>query len=421
MKVLIIGAGLGGLTAAVGFAKRGHDVHVLERSNKLSPRGGGMAIRPGANRILLSWGLRSDLAEIADEMTTTLFRDVATGAITMRNIVHEVSEYPDLGTTRHEVMETMYRLALDSGALIHFGIQVVDVGDNASQASVKLRDGRTLTADMVLAADGVRSKIRSKILGGLNSPTEPVLGATTLYGTEVPAANLQKTRLTSDANISTWMGKGGFVTTRLNRRLGTVVLLYAINGQTDQRSLWDEDGDIDFVRDFFSEACEDLKAALRAAETCDRWRIAEMPNLPTWSSRSGRILLLGDSAHAMHPNAGQGYSQIVEDIGVLDFLLHQAADPAAEVPHAAEIWEKLRKPRAERVKELSAWNTKLFTGTPLVPTTDNDKGNWKSLKNTLPDKDASFSSSRFVKWLLDHDAVEEVRSLPPTSPLIAEN
>lgn len=66
-----------------------------------------------------------------------------------------------------------------------------------------------------------------------------------------------------------------------------------------------KDGDIVFVRQRFEGICPPLSAVLNLATECDRWKIAQMPNLPRWTSKTGRTILLGDSAHAMEPNAAQ--------------------------------------------------------------------------------------------------------------------
>lgn len=66
-----------------------------------------------------------------------------------------------------------------------------------------------------------------------------------------------------------------------------------------------KDGDIVFVRQHFEGICPPLSAVLSLATKCDRWKIAQMPNLPRWTSRTGRTILMGDSAHAMEPNAAQ--------------------------------------------------------------------------------------------------------------------
>ena len=152
-----------------------------------------------------------------------------------------------------------------------------------------------------------------------------------------------------------------------------------------------------------------MVSALGLAKSCDRWRLAQMPNLTRWSSQGGRILLLGDSAHAMYPNAAQGFSLIIEDIAALEYLL-TLQKPASFV---ASAWEKTRKYRAERIKEYAFENTQMFLGqTPRPPRMRSVSGKdvaqkVTSLKYIVGDSSAPFNTGAFYKWAYDHDAVGE--------------
>lgn len=112
----------------------------------------------------------------------------------------------------------------------------------------------------------------------------------------------------------------------------------------------------------------------------------------------------------MHPNAAQGYSMIVEDIGVLEYLIDMFGDDTAErVPDIMKVWETIRKPRANRIKEYAKWNTSMFIGVPVLPGKGKSKAVSRDLRSAKEDMNASFGTSAFVKWSLDHDAVEEAR------------
>lgn len=106
----------------------------------------------------------------------------------------------------------------------------------------------------------------------------------------------------------------------------------------------------------------------------------------------------------------QGYSQIAEDIGVLVFLL--AARPEVPISQNVKLWETLRKPRAERIKASAAFNQSFYTG--QRPRSNRSASSVsKSLKNTVPDMNAHFATSAFLKWTLDHDVIEEVSHFIP--------
>ncbi len=124
-------------------------------------------------------------------------------------------------------------------------------------------------------------------------------------------------------------------------------------------------------------------------------------------------MLLGDSAHAMLPNAAHGFSQIVEDIAVLEYLIEK--HPSGKILDSIRTWQSIRIPRVNRIKEFAAWNTRTFLGeeptNPLVgKASEGGKqapGQMKSLKALKPDSSAPFHTSAFLKWAQDYDAVGE--------------
>jgi salicylate hydroxylase len=156
-----------------------------------------------------------------------------------------------------------------------------------------------------------------------------------------------------------------------------------------------QDGDIDLVHQYFSNSCPILRSALNLAQTCDRWKLSEMPNLPCWINQRGRIIILGNSAHAMHPNAAQGLSQNIEDIRELDFLTTMQSD-RLPMKETTDRWQKICMPRVNRTKAYAKRNTQIFLGKPVSPKTDLDKNNIKSLKEVQPDREAKFHSPVFL-------------------------
>ncbi|KAI8309618.1 hypothetical protein K4K59_009023 [Colletotrichum sp. SAR11_240] len=293
MRIIIVGAGLGGLCAAFGLARKGHHVRVLEQRPDLTPAGGALNIRPGASKILHSWGLGPDLRRVSADTPANVFRKLATGEVATRAIATDISEYPDWGTSRSVLIEIFHQKAKDAGAVIDFNAPVMTVEDNAQAAYVTLGNGRRLEADLVLAADGIRSVIRDQILRETGQPIDPIITDVTLYG------------------------------------------------------------------------------------------------------------------HAMQPSAAQGFSLIVEDIGVLEHLISQASDPSANVKTITSFWQEIRKARCERIKAWASHNTNLFTSRSKKLNPRSREWQVKSLKNTKPDMNAEFSSGPFLKWAQGTDAIAE--------------
>lgn len=112
----------------------------------------------------------------------------------------------------------------------------------------------------------------------------------------------------------------------------------------------------------------------------------------------------------MEPNAAQGFSMIVEDIGVLEYLIERDQNPSANMANITNTWQKMRKPRVDRIKAYAKENTRSFLGEPLPHRRRQETAGStpKSLKNVTPKMSAKFTTSAFVKWALDYDAVAEV-------------
>lgn len=401
MKILIIGAGLGGLSAALRFAGLGHQVLVYEQRASLSPRGGALSTRPAASKILHAWGLAADLERIANKANGIVIRNLKTGDVVAKSASSQDTEYPHWGTTREELIELFYSKAIEAGALVKFKCTVSDVRDDADQASITFEDGTIVSGHLILAADGIHSPTRHCMLAGLADPFDPIVSRITAYGFKLDALQVKKysdaSSLMENQCSNVWTGDGSvFAVTRYSPKGQYVAILCHSTDATDQKALWDERGDIGYVRGAFAASCPSISRALRLAESCDRWKFAQLPFLPRWTSKKGRIVLLGDSSHAMHPSAGQGFSQIVEDIEVLFQLICQATDPERSTARLTEAWQDIRKPRVERIQGYSVWNTRKVSKEV------------QSLPEQRAGEAIDFEDPEFVKWTLEYDVQNEV-------------
>lgn len=466
MKIIIIGAGLGGLAAALRLAMLDHEVVVLEEHASLSPRGGSLSTRPGASRVLASWGLEADLDRIAIRTEGIVMRDLVTGVITSgtdeksasqsNNKEHgnnadaagtsEKTPAPHWGTTREQLIQLFYDKAVEHGAAVHFECSVVNVSDEdesgddrdvgqPARVQIILADGARLSADLVLVADGIRSQLREVVLKDLVGQSAllpdlsfvPVVSDITGYGFMLPAALLRESGLTSDLmdNVcsNVWMSgyisddgdrietesRNVFAVSRYSPRSESVAILcHTIDPEHNsaQETLWDDRGDMAYIRETFRGSCPAITTALDMAESCDRWRLAELPVLPRWTSRRGMVALLGDSAHAMHPSAGQGFSQIVEDVEVLAELLQRTGDVPGEVVEITKRWERIRRPRVDKIQEYSRWTTAQISQRVSSRRAQTVKPKVKD--DGRRDAGDEFRDAAFLQWSLDYDVKKEV-------------
>lgn len=120
---------------------------------------------------------------------------------------------------------------------------------------------------------------------------------------------------------------------------------------------WNEPANLQDFCDLFKDFCPSVQKLTGLVKDCTRWTIAEVPDLKNWSSRSGKTVLLGDSAHAMSPHAAQGSAMAIEDAAVLaECLTHCAGDVAA----AADSYESIRRPRVRRIADIARENGGVF-------------------------------------------------------------
>ncbi|PPJ55995.1 hypothetical protein CBER1_03420 [Cercospora berteroae] len=441
LKIAVVGAGLGGMAAAFRFAKQGHDVEVYERRPSASTQGGAIFIMGGATRCLERWGLKESFSLISDVISAHQFRNAYDNTLMM-----QMPAAQDWGSDRQSVVSLLHDRAVGAGARISFGSEVVSIEESESKATIQLNNGVTTTADLVICADGILSRLRSKVLN--TSDYSPAPAPSTHYPVEIPYE-----ALVNDENAKSWITStdsifctrtGGYAMARYHSKLRRLQVMFSIQAADNENPrLWDEHGDLEYVREYFKECHPALTSVLQLAKSCCRWRLASMPELPQWSSEHGRLLLLGDAAHAMLPNAAQGFSSIIEDIEVLSTLLEGVKKPNFQ--GIAKSWQEIRMPRVTKMHALSQFNYDLGNKMSMIWSNAAGNGSSDAAKYTnekegesnsqyegstqgntpygsqhggekesaamddRADANADFGSPPFHKWLYEYDATEETR------------
>lgn len=245
MHIIIIGAGLGGLAASFCFARAGHKVTLLERRSEISPTRGSVAIQAGATRALIAWGLQKDFEAVSDNIGGTVFHDLYTGAIINRTLAVELSDCPAWGSERGEIQRILHQSARKAGVDIRVGCQVDDIRDDDDGARVILEDRSQLRADLVIVADGIASRLRSKVLSKVpESSLQPIVSDSTIYNIKLSLEEARQdpdlAQLCKDTRLNMAFGKNTFVVFRINEKLQTFGAGFAITEPTDSDRLFDQ-------------------------------------------------------------------------------------------------------------------------------------------------------------------------------------
>ena len=344
MRIGIIGAGLVGLAAAAGLSRQGVQVEVFERSGQEPPTGAGISLFPNSRRAMHALGL----GEGFDRLPHGPPPGIRT-AMRRRDgrIRFSAPAARDRGVRMFH-RNALREFLLDScaGVTFHWGVtasvtaSVTDDGDRLRRAQLTLGDGTTSSWDLVIAADGLRSRTRSRL--GLD-PGLRYAGYTAWRGvTAVPID-------TAGTAGEDWAGEQRFGTVPLEdgRVYWFAVASRPVGETAASQGLASEK---DAVRREFSGWYPTARHLLEATpdDAVLRHDIHDLAG-PLRAFHRGRVALAGDAAHAMTPDLGQGAGVGFEDAAALSTLIAGVRRDGADVIALLERYTALRARKAARV------------------------------------------------------------------------
>jgi len=331
--VVVVGAGIGGLGAALALEQRGHDVLVLERAKALEATGAGIALARNGLRALEQLGVGDQIASGGAKAGRVQLR-TKEGDVLLEVPLHERG-WEMLGTHRADLQTTL--LDAVGRERIRLGTPCVGFEDDGGRVRVFLEDGETETADLLVGADGIRSLVRASLHGDDPPRYAGYVGWRTVIEFEHESL--------ADVFTESWGCGERFGLIRIGRgRMYWFVSENAPEPSGPQRGSRNE-----FLRRF-GDWHDPIPAALAATADDDPIvgiGIYDRAPIKRWGR--GRVTLLGDAAHAMTPDAAQGASQALEDA----VALGQALGENADVESALRRYETQRSKRANAVVKQS--------------------------------------------------------------------
>lgn len=359
-KIIVAGAGLGGLTAALCLVDRGFDVQVLEQASELGAVGAGIQLSANATRVLFGLGLGPALEEVTIKPGGKCIRlwntgqewrlfDLGSESIERHGFPYMMLYRPDL----HKVLVDGLRRR-NPDALV-LGAKVVDVSQTDEGVSVLLADGRTMTADALIGSDGVHSVVRAKMI----AEDKPRFSGCIAWRGVIPIETLPKSMQgTSGVN---WVGPGAHVIHYPIHAGKLVGFTGIVEKQGWFRESWTETGSVEECHADFKGWHEDIHALIATLKAPLRWAMMIRDPMTNWTN--GRVTLLGDAAHPTLPFLAQGAAMAIEDGCVLARALQAYED---DLPSGLLAYQATRLERTTKIVLGSAANTRRFHSAELA-------------------------------------------------------
>ena len=350
LRIAIVGAGIGGLAAALFLRQLGVDVTIYEQAAELAEVGAGIVVAPNMVRLLQRLGLGDELTAFAVRLEAAWeFRRWRDGRVLFVQPMGEECEraYGAHCYVAHRAdLVGMLRRALP-GELLHLDHRCVAIRQRDRDVELAFVDRagatRAVVADGVIGADGIHSAVRSMIA----PEVMPRFSGLCAFRCLVPAEHAPEMARRPVQTL--WLGPGHhFVHYPISGGRLINLVAFAPAGAWRTES-WTADGELDDLRAEFTGWDARLDQLIRAATSTKRWAIYDRDPLAQWTC--GRVALLGDAAHAMLPFFAQGAAQAVEDAAVLAGCLRGA--DRASLPQALQRYEQVRRPRTTQVQLMS--------------------------------------------------------------------
>jgi len=341
LKVAVIGGGIGGLTVASALMARGITVELYEQTDELTPVGAGIQLTPNAVKVLRALGLEPGLRETGFFPQATVGHDWRSGKVVFRTPLagecERLYSAPYVQIHRADLQRILCEKL--PPASVRLGKRCVAVGGDGSSAAARFADGSEVEADLVVAADGIRSVARTTLF----TEGTPRFTGNICWRSVIPFAEPDYDLV--EPNNAIWFGPRGHVVTYYVKGGKAVNLVACLETETWTEESWNARSTTAELRAAYAGWHPKLQRLFERAHEVFKWGLFDREPMPAWTI--GRVTLLGDAAHPMLPYLSQGAAMAMEDGLVLARML---AEEPGDVGQALRRYEAIRIPRTARVQ-----------------------------------------------------------------------
>jgi len=349
--IIVAGAGVGGLSAALALAAAGRYAIVIERAPALAEFGAGLQLGPNATRRLAKWGALERLKQMATAPEAVDIRSSRDGSVIASLPVGEAEKRWGsiyLAAHRADLLTALSETAAKSPNIeIRLGCSLEGWHDGIDGVTVHVEGRPDLQGAALIGADGLRSRVRDGL--GLATPDGPRYSGRTSWRALLPASIVPADMLRARGSL--WLGPGAHLVLYPLRKasvLNAVAIVQDEWTDLDAPDFWSSHGDSAFLASRFQSWPRQIRELVALAPEWRRWPLYVRKDVDRWSR--GRVSVLGDAAHAMAPFLAQGAAQAIEDADALGLAF--AANGKDEIA-ALDAYQRARTARANRVQAAS--------------------------------------------------------------------
>lgn len=357
-RVAIIGGGLGGLALSLFLSRQGFEVVVYEMRAATATSEGAIMLSPNALRSLDSIGAYDRVKHKGHHFRTVAMRDNEHGLIDKYEMGNAAKYgYDCLRVYRQIIIDELRSLVDEAGIKIIYEKKFSQIVDESSTGvTFAFVDGGTETTDMVIGADGIHSRVRQYLFPDL----EPTFSKAMSIICAIPtrAVEFPKEGYALPVSIH---GPGGSFVLAPQDAAGSELLgvtQYPTHDRTRaewEQMLEDKSGLWQMLRENYRHWNTMIQSAIDGLlpDTLSVWPFYTVPKLQTWTSTSGRVLIIGDAAHAIPPAAGQGVNQAFECVHSLSLVLPLVRSGRVGWSDGLNWWQNYRQARVDKVRDLT--------------------------------------------------------------------
>lgn len=354
-KILIAGAGIGGLTAAANLLKAGHDVTVFEQASELSEIGAGLQLSANATHVLHHLGLGPALAEVGVRPGAYVFRLHDTGEEIQRFALSDEHEKlhgaPYYQVHRADIHSLLAAKVRDfKRDVVRLNSRVIGFEESGEGVKLRLANGTIVQGDLLIGADGLKSVICQQIVGKVTA----TYTGDAAWRITVPVECLPRNFM--EQVMMVWMGPGRHVVAYYLRAGALLNFVGLVETDEVSEESWTAKFPWERFKADFAGWHADVQTIIDAADRqeCYRWSLHNRPTIRNWSTL--RATLLGDAVHPTLPYLAQGACMAIEDGAVLT----RALDLMDSIPDALQLYERNRVDRTVKIVGQSTAKRTLF-------------------------------------------------------------